>query len=68
MWFTGIVGWEIGYVGDDHLNRWKFGFFLLAGLIAAGIIAIMYFSMEIQENQIRFRREMEISLDGRIMC
>lgn len=38
-----IIGRGIGYVGADRMNRWKIGFFLLAGLVAAALSAIIFF-------------------------
>ena len=37
-----IIGRGIGYVGADRMNRWKIGFFLLAGLVAAAIAAVIF--------------------------
>ena len=42
MWIIRTVGWEIGYVGSDLVNRWKIGFFLLAGLVAAVVAYVIY--------------------------
>jgi uncharacterized protein YpmS len=42
LWFSRTVGRAIGYVGDDRLNRWKFGFFLLAGLVAAAVAYVIF--------------------------
>nr|WP_218624822.1 YpmS family protein [Sporosarcina sp. E16_3] len=38
-----IIGRGIGNVGADRVNRWKIGFFLLAGLVAAALSAIIFF-------------------------
>jgi uncharacterized protein YpmS len=37
-----IIGRGIGYVGADRMNLWKTGFFLLAGLVAAAIAAVIF--------------------------
>lgn len=38
---TRTIGWEIGYVGSGYVNRWKVGFFALAGLVAAVIVYLI---------------------------
>ena len=39
-------GWEIGYVGSGYVNRWKVGFFALAGLVAAVHCLFIYINWD----------------------